>query len=456
MNGNMNPKNINILYHLVFKEPTKEQVHALQKIEDFLSYKNSDDFMIVCGSAGTGKSSIMNAVVQYCEDKHIKVNIAAPTAKAARNIASKTGNLARTLHSLLFSVSTKPDKALIQYSLKTDYEQQYSVFIIDESSMINSQIVRNSEDELFMCSISLLNAIVQFAKSGNPENKVIFVGDRYQLPPVGEKHCNALYMEYLKKRFDWRGSHIELTIPSRFHTSSYIYTNAEGFRNSMMNDTVMPRFDLPNTGNLNNTVSSYLKELNQFGPNKVVSIAATHRQNNLFNHKLRTLRYGKNAPKLMKGDVINIKRNWKRGAYSLYNGDMALVMDVDYDNQISVSNLNYIPVQLKAKDMNNENVIITDYLLMECLDHGTGSLGSMKENKLYAERYRKNKTYRVSGQIEDDRYLGALRASYGYSITCNSAQGGEWDTVYLNTFYIPCPQWAYTGITRARNNLFIF
>jgi exodeoxyribonuclease-5 len=93
---------------------------------------------------------------------------------------------------------------------------------------------------------------------------------------------------------------------------------------------------------------------------------------------------------------------------------------------------------------------------MECLDHGTGSLGSMKENKLYAERYRKNKTYRVSGQIEDDRYLGALRASYGYSITCNSAQGGEWDTVYLNTFYIPCPQWAYTGITRARNNLFIF
>lgn len=61
-----------------------------------------------------------------------------------------------------------------------------------------------------------------------------------------------------------------------------------------------------------------------------------------------------------------------------------------------------------------------------------------------------------------DPYLNALRAVYGYVLTCHKAQGGEWDDVYLD---IPrrmsrepkaeVYQWLYTAMTRARNNLHI-
>ena len=89
-------------------------------LEDFVSFKNDADFMIVSGSAGTGKSSIMNAVVKYAEAQSYRVQTAAPTARAARLIAAKTDNIANTLHSLLFSIKSKNDEAAISFLLKAD------------------------------------------------------------------------------------------------------------------------------------------------------------------------------------------------------------------------------------------------------------------------------------------------------------------------------------------------
>ena len=67
-----------------------------------------------------------------------------------------------------------------------------------------------------------------------------------------------------------------------------------------------------------------------------------------------------------------------------------------------------------------------------------------------------NKTYRESKNIEDDRYLGAIRATYGYCITCHTAQGGEWEKAYVNSYKLNDARWAYTAFTRAKNELFLF
>jgi exodeoxyribonuclease-5 len=436
-----------------FNEPTSEQINVLNAIQDFIREENSDDFMIVCGSAGTGKSSIMNAVVKYCHQENTRIQIAAPTAKAARIISAKTNDMATTLHSLLFAVSSKPEEAAIHFNLKSDDDDAFTIFIIDEASMVNSKVVRNSEDELFNCTIPVLHAIKLFVKSGNKKNKVIFVGDRYQLSPVGETDSNALYKTYLQNMFKWQGTQHELTEPNRFGKESYIYENATNYRESMINNTPAPSLDVPSLGNVFKAVPVYLNELREHGPNKVVAIAATHKQNRVFNHTLRELRYGKHAPKIAKGDVLNVKRNWKRNGLSLFNGDMVIVMDVDYDRKEFVAGLTFVPVQLKAKDANNEDIMISDYLLLETIDLGLGSMGTGKENPLYAERHKKNKTYRETGNVEDDRYLGAIRATYGYCITCNAAQGGEWDKVFLNTYFISNTRWAYTAVTRAKHEL---
>jgi len=72
---------------------------------------------------------------------------------------------------------------------------------------------------------------------------------------------------------------------------------------------------------------------------------------------------------------------------------------------------------------------------------------------LRKERYTKNKIFRQTGDPQDDRYVGAIRLTYGHAITCNKAQGGEWDKVYMNTFFVPSLKWAYTAVTRAKTSL---
>jgi hypothetical protein len=87
---------------------------------------------------------------------------------------------------------------------------------------------------------------------------------------------------------------------------------------------------------------------------------------------------------------------------------MVIVKEVSYDTKKVVAGLTFVPVLLRAKNEKNEEIIIADYLLLDTVELGIGSLGLGKENPLYAERNRKNKTYRQTGKVEDDRYLGAI------------------------------------------------
>ena len=224
----------------------------------------------------------------------------------------------------------------------------------------------------------------------------------------------------------------------------------------MEQNKTMPNIKAPNLKNVFKAVPQYINDLKCYGPNKVVSIAATHKQSQFFNRTVRETRFGLTAEKVMQNDVLIVKRNWKRNGNKLYNGDMVIIKEVNYAAREYVCGLVFVPVLLRVKNDANEEIEIADYLLMDTVSLGVGSLGILKENKLYAERHQKNKTYRETRNIEDDRYLGALRASYGYCITCNAAQGGEWDKVYMNTFFIPDTRWAYTAVTRAKENLFLY
>lgn len=442
-----------VLEFLHFENPTQEQVDVLNAIETFVQSENEMDFMVVCGSAGTGKSSIMNAVVNYLHQQKIKVQICAPTARAARLISMKTNDIASTVHSLVFSVESQKENAQIHFGLKTNKDEDYTIFIIDEASMINSKVTRNHEDELFVCNNAILDAIAHYVKGGNKNNKIIFVGDRYQLAPVGEIDSNALYPTYLKNTFTWKGTEYFLNEVKRQEDGCAILKVATSIRNAIESNKEMPNLKIPSLNNTWEAQRLYVKDLEEFGPNKVANIACTTKQNQLFNFGVRTLRYGANAMPLLKNEVLTIKRNWKRNGINLSNGDTVIIKEVDYSRKEIVAGMAFVPVLLRAKNSFNQEIEIADYLLVDCLQIGLASLGATKENRLYHERYTKNKTYRETGNIENDRYLGAIRGTYGYSITCNTAQGGEWDKVYLNTFYMPDKRWAYTGITRAKQEL---
>jgi exodeoxyribonuclease-5 len=112
-------------------------------------------------------------------------------------------------------------------------------------------------------------------------------------------------------------------------------------------------------------------------------------------------------------------------------------------------------VKLASKSIQGTEEIIEDYILLECILNPEG-LKLEQENRLRHERFAKNKVYRESGNASDDRYIGAIRATYGHSITCNKAQGGEWNKVFVNTFFMPSLKYQYTAVTRAKSSLILY
>jgi exodeoxyribonuclease-5 len=99
--------------------------------------------------------------------------------------------------------------------------------------------------------------------------------------------------------------------------------------------------------------------------------------------------------------------------------------------------------------------MIEDYLMLESINYPSGQLLIADEKSLRAERYKKNPVFRESGFPKDDRYVGAIRLTYGHSITCNKAQGGEWYKVYMNAFMLPSLKYQYTAVTRAKSSWFV-
>ena len=91
--------------------------------------------------------------------------------------------------------------------------------------------------------------------------------------------------------------------------------------------------------------------------------------------------------------------------------------------------------------------------MLDSLNYPSGQLLIAAEKSLRTERYKKNPVFRESGFSKDDRYVGAIRLTYGHSITCNKAQGGEWDKVYMNAFLLPSLKYQYTAVTRAKTEL---
>ncbi len=440
---------------LLIFEPTKEQINMLNAIQEFVEFKNKQDFFVATGSAGTGKSSIMKAVVEYLDANNINTEIAAPTGRAARIMTMKTKDIATTLHSLLFSINEKKESPIIEFSVKQNNFDEYTIFIIDEASMVGNTVNKKNSNELLICDFPILQTIVNFVKTGNSKNKVIFIGDRAQLPPINEENSPALMPDYLRTYFGWKGQEMHLTEVMRQANSSPILHTATLIRESIFNNAPFPKLPFERINSLNNKISNYIADLKKVGPNHVISIACTNKQNAYFNKRVRLSRFGNGNKPLCVGDVLCIKQNWSDSNYQLYNGDLAMVEAIDYNLIEKKANATFVPVRLKAKDRLNQNVMIDTLILLDILGTGSANMGGEKEKDLYSNRHKENKLFRESRQRKSDIYLNAIRADYGYSITCHSAQGSEWDKVYLNNFFVPCKKWIYTSITRAKQQLIL-
>ncbi|WP_299385805.1 ATP-dependent RecD-like DNA helicase [uncultured Lacinutrix sp.] len=442
---------ITILDHLQFDCPTAEQKAALLGMSDFVKTDNTDDFFILCGAAGTGKTSITTALIGYLNSQSIAYNIAAPTGRAARILGRKSKTVNSTIHSLIYNVKTNPDSGQVNFVLKQNDVKDYNVFIIDEASMISSKAPKDPKN-MFQSKNSLLSDLIKFIKSGNDLNKIIFLGDKNQLPPVNERVSLALSKDYLASNFNLIGEAKLLTEVKRQEDGSYILKNATKLREGIDNNSKSVIFEGIKKLSVEDAARNYVLDYLANEEESIISIGTTHNMNKMFNNNVRSKLYGRNAKIIENDDLLLVTQTWKRNGSQLYSGDHVRVKEINLNAVEMVADLRFAPIKIISKNLRGVEEIIDDYLLLDSV-HNPSGLTAKQENQLRHERFKKNKVYRENLNPWDDRYVGAIRMTYGHSITCNKAQGGEWNKVLVNSFYMPSLRFQYTAITRAKQDV---
>lgn len=162
----------------------KDQQKALKLIKDFLS-KSSEQHFSLTGPAGSGKSFLLEQIVNYARrELHLEVKLCAPTHKAAAVMREYTGSKdVATLHSVLglkpnLDVKELDVKELefVREGLTKDAPPRHGLLVVDEASMIN--------DDVF----DYLSDLCRFL-----DCKILFISDKKQLAPVKSERLSKVY-----------------------------------------------------------------------------------------------------------------------------------------------------------------------------------------------------------------------------------------------------------------------
>ena len=463
------------------------QQEAFDRIKEFVDSENEQIF-ILKGYAGTGKTFLINTLTNYFDKKSISYLLCAPTGKAARILSNKCDIAAKTLHSLIYAYDEQTnllnDQSNLNFLLKRGRDEE-TVFVVDEASMITD--VTGEENFLKFGSGSLLIDFFDFIEinEANSKNKVIFVGDPAQLPPVSSTFSPALSAEYLTDKFGLECTEFTLTEIFRQAEDSGILLNAFNIR-ERIESNIYDNFELRENENVKKLNAAFDFRINMImnsmKRSSTMMITYTNNLTHKYNHALRTKIFD------IKDSYTDILRpgerllvNTNNQFYDVSNGDIIEVVSIN--GEVEKHTVDKIPlefVNVTAKFANFTGGGFDCKLCLNLLKSHEKALTYEERNSLFtfaksnidvpypnpALKKKKRKEYeeklkKFKEALKESPYYNALQVKYGYAITCHKAQGGEWDTVFVDfsgfreianeNFY----RWAYTAITRAAKNLYL-
>ncbi len=456
--------------------PTQEQAHALEVFAEFLTDRDPHAVMILRGSAGTGKTTLSGAIVRTLKEIRQKVMLLAPTGRAAKVFSLNSGSPAYTIHRRIYrekSFSGVEGQFNLNDNLYTD-----TLFMVDEASMIANMGLGG----MSFGSGCLLDDLVHFVYQGR-NDRLLLIGDKAQLPPVGEEESPALHAAMLEG-YGLKVYECDLNEVLRQSEESGILYNATMIRQMITHDdiTQLPKIHFAGYSDIKPMPGAELIEAladsyHHVGLDDTIVVTRSNKRANIFNQGIRNMVLDREE-ELSQGDILMIVKNnyyWMEEERKsnnklqsneipafLANGDRAKVLKVR--RRIDLYGFRFATLLLQYPDYDNYELEAT--VLLDTLTSEAPALTHEQQEQLFhqiEEDYQDIplKTDRMKA-IRQNQFFNALQVKFAYAVTCHKAQGGQWAHVYVDQGYMTDDMlnpdyihWLYTAFTRATEMLYL-
>ena len=458
--------------------PTAEQGQALDVFTQFMTDRSDQVVMILRGSAGAGKTTLASAIVKAMAALKQKLILLAPTGRAAKVFSLYAGYAAYTIHRRIYRQKSAGD--LSSFNLNVNLNRD-TLFIVDEASMISNEGLGESS----FGSGCLLDDLMQFVYNGQ-NCRMLLIGDRAQLPPVGETESPALSAHVLRGY----GMHVYETDLNQVlrqrlrvggHSSgmskdSGILWNATQIRGEWREERgeriVLPKIRFQGFTDIQVVTGDELIETlsssyYHAGMDETIVITRSNKRANIYNQGIRNMVLDRDE-ELCRGDLLMIVKNnyfWTEGSKEipfLANGDRTVVQRVRHVHELY--GFRFAEVTMTLPDYDDYELTAT--VCLDTLTTEAPALTREQQEQLYQAVMADyadipQKTERIK-KLKSDRYYNALQVKFSYAVTCHKAQGGQWAHVYLDQGYMTDDMltpdyihWLYTAFTRATEKLYL-
>ena len=447
-------------------QPAPQQLELFGRLHEFLQSNNGYECFLLRGYAGTGKTTVLGALVKALRSYGLKSVLLAPTGRAAKVITGYSGRKAFTIHKRIYrkkSAMNVDESFMLATNLAED-----TLFIVDEASMISDEISGNNYD-------TLLHDLVSYVY--NMKNcKLILVGDTAQLPPVGSAFSPALDEKLLREEFSLQVFSYELTDVLRQQKNSGILHNVTAVRDLIRREEeVFPQIVTKGFKDVFRMTGERLEEgLNyayrKYGHDSTLVICRSNKNANLYNQQIRN-RILYREEELTGGDQVMVVRNnyfWLQEREEdstgfIANGDIARIKKVRRVEELY--GFRFADVQMEFIDY-AEDPVIDCKVLLDTLYSDAPALQPIDQKRFFLEAMKDydhipSRRDKLT-ELKKNPYYNALQIKFAYAVTCHKAQGGQWEAVFVDQGYLTDEmlntdflRWFYTACTRATTELYL-
>ncbi|MGE5317395.1 MAG: ATP-dependent DNA helicase [Chloroflexota bacterium] len=453
-------------------EPTEGQTRVIELLSEFITLPSEPGrrhAFLLKGYAGTGKTTLVSALVRVLPVAGLQSVLLAPTGRAAKVLAGYARKQANTIHRKIYRAMTGDDGRLVMMPAPNPHK--LTLFIVDESSMIQGP--GGGGEPGIYSHRDLLEDLIEYVYR-NEGCKLLLIGDNAQLPPVGLNESPAMNLQVLQKNYHLDVSTFELNEVVRQSLYSGILSNATLLRaKTELQEPRPPFFNVKGFKDIKSIDGAEFEDAlnscySRFGMENTVIITRSNKRANLFNNEVRS-RLLFRETELSAGDIMMVTKNnyfWipiSSKAGFIANGDIIEVRRILRKWEMYGYHFADMIVQLiDYPDMD----VIEIRMLLESINVEKPSMPAEEMTRLYEEimlDYTEvpGRQARVE-KVKNDSYYNAVQAKFAYALTCHKTQGGQWDAVFIDMGYLKEEmldssflRWLYTAVTRATKELYL-